>query len=141
MEAPARYCCQNSTCADYGRRGAKNLTVCGWFGKHQRIRLLYCRTCKKRFSERKGTPLFGMKLPPEKLVSLLEHVSEGCGVRKTSRLVEVHRDTVTRYTRAAGGHAQQLHDELVAFSPLDPRGPVRREMGLCGQERKALPRR
>ena len=124
VEAPARYCCQNSVCADYGKRGAKNLTVCGWFGKHQRIRLLYCRTCKKRFSERKGTPLFGMKLPPEKLISLLGHVSEGCGVRKTSRLVEVHRDTVTRYTRAAGGHAQQLHDELVAFSPLDPRGPV-----------------
>lgn len=51
------------------------------------------------------------------MVSLLEHISEGCGVRKTSRLVQVHRDTVTRYALAAGEHAKALHDELVAFSP------------------------
>ena len=49
--------------------------------------------------ERKGTPLFGATLPEEKVVSLLEHIDEGCGVRKTSRLVGVHRDTVTRYSR------------------------------------------
>lgn len=141
MEDLARFCCQNTDCVAYGKRGAGNLTVCGRFGKHQDIRLLYCRTCKKRFSERKGTPLFGAKLPPEKLVSLLQHVSERCGVRPTSRLAHVHRDTVTRYTRVAGGQAQQLHDELVGFSPLDAGGPVRREMGVCGQERKALPGR
>ncbi len=62
------------------------------------------------------------------MISLLDHVSEGCGVRKTSRLVGVHRDTVTRYILAAGKHAKSLHDEsvlrsfttkdeLVAFSP------------------------
>ena len=30
-------------------------------------------------------------------------------------------DTVIRYVRKAGLHAQQLHQELVAFSPADPR--------------------
>ena len=45
---------------------------------------------------------------------------EGCGVRKTSRLTGVHRDTVTRYSRLAGKHAHDVHDELVAFSPEDP---------------------
>lgn len=130
MEDLARFCCQNTTCAAYGQRDAGNLTVCGRFGKGRRLRLLYCRTCKQRFSERKGTPLFRAKLPQEKLVSLLEHVAEGGGVRSTSRLVGVHRDTVSHYTQACGGHAQQLHDELVGFSPLDSRSPVRREMGL-----------
>jgi hypothetical protein len=48
MEDLARFCCQNSACAAYGRRNAGNLTVCGRFGKGRRIRLLYCRTCKKR---------------------------------------------------------------------------------------------
>lgn len=138
MEDLARFCCQNTECVDYGRRGQGNLTVCGQFGKNEPIRLLYCRTCKARFSERKGTPLFGSKLPREKLVSLLEHVSEGCGVRATSRLAKVHRDTVTHYVRAAGDHAQQLHDELVSFSPLDAGGPVRREVGLRRQKAKAL---
>jgi transposase-like protein len=55
---------------------------------------------------------------------MLEHIDEGCGVRKTSRLVGVHRDTVTRYSRLAGDHARAVHDELAAFSPEHPRGPV-----------------
>jgi len=48
---------------------------------------------------------------------LLEHISEGCGVSKTERLVGVNRNTVMRYCRLAGKHAKTLHDELVAFSP------------------------
>ena len=124
MKALSKFCCQNKKCPDYGKRGANNLTVCGRYGKNNHIRLLYCRTCKKRFSERKGTPLFDLRLPEEKMVSVLSHISEGCGVRKTSRLVGVHQDTVTRYARAAGEHAKALHDELVAFSPQDQRSSV-----------------
>jgi hypothetical protein len=51
------------------------------------------------------------------VADILAHVAEGVGTRKTARLVGVHRDTVTHYVRLAGDHAQQLHDELVAFSP------------------------
>jgi hypothetical protein len=40
-------------------------------------------------------------------------------------LVGVHRDTVVRLARLAGDHAHEAHDELVAFSPSDPRNPVR----------------
>ena len=117
MQAFSKFCCQNKKCPDYGKRNANNLSVCGWYGKNSHIRLLYCRTCKKRFSGRKGTPLFGLRLPEEKMISLLDHISESCGVRKTSRLVGVHRDTVTRYILAAGGHAKALHNVLIAFSP------------------------
>src|SRR5687767_2335478 len=119
-----RFCCQNQACADYGRRGRGNLTVCARYGKQQR-RLLYCKTCKARFSERKGTPLFDTRLPEERVVSVLAHIAEGCGVRKTGRLVGVSKDTVVRYSLLAGQHARQLHDELVAFSPRDPGSPVR----------------
>ena len=58
-------------------------------------------------------------------MAILAHVSEGIGTRQTARLTGTHQDTVTRYIRQAGEHAQQLHDELVAFSPDDDRGPVR----------------
>jgi len=125
MQALSQFCCQNKRCPDYGKRNANNLTVCGRFGQKNPIRLLYCRTCKKRFSERKGTPLFRMKLDENKAVSLLEHVSESCGVRQTSRLVGVNKNTVMRYSRLAGEHAKKLHDELVALSPKDHRGSVR----------------
>jgi hypothetical protein len=115
----SRFCCLNPDCADYGKRGHGNLTVPMRYGPQQR-RLLRCRTCKARFSERKGTPLFDARLPEAKVIAVLRHVAEGVGVRKTGRLVGVTKDTVVRYSTKAGDHAQQLHDELVAFSPSDP---------------------
>jgi hypothetical protein len=112
-----RFSCQNKSCPDYGKRGVGNLTACMRFGKGKRIRLLYCRTCKDRFSERKGTPFFGARLADEKVLSVLEHIAEGVGVRKTGRLVGVNKNTVVRYSRLAGRHAKALHEELVSFSP------------------------
>ncbi len=138
MDDLSRFCCQNPQCADYGKRGAGNLTACMRFGKGKRLRLLYCRTCHARFSERKGTPLFEARLPEATVYSVLDHIAEGCGIRKTGRLVGVRRGTVARYAVLAGQHAQALHEELVAFSPADARGAVRRKVGLRGQERKAL---
>ncbi len=141
MDDLAPFCCHNPDCPDHGQRGYGNLTVCGHYGPQQ-LRLLYCRTCKARFSERKGTALFDTRLPPDKVLGVLRHLAEGVGVRKTSRLTGVNKDTVSRYALLAGDHAQQLHDELVAFSPSDTRGPVRREVGVRRQKREALrPRR
>jgi hypothetical protein len=40
-------------------------------------------------------------------------------------LVGVNKNTVVRLAVAAGQHAHDVHDELVAFSPQDPRGSVR----------------
>ena len=117
MDDLAQFCCQNSRCSDFGRRGAGNLTVTGRLGKSRQYRLLYCRACRDRFSERKGTPLYRAHLPEDKVLSILEHVNEGCGVRKTARLVKVHPDTVSRYSRAAGEHSRAAHHELVAHSP------------------------
>jgi transposase-like protein len=113
------FCCQNPKCPDYGLRGKGNLTAPMRYGPRRR-RLLRCRTCKARFSERKGTPLFGAQLPEDKVVAVLSHIAEGVGVRKTGRLVGVNKNTVVRYCLLAGDHAQALHDELVAFSPRDP---------------------
>src|SRR5258705_2729091 len=117
MDDLSRFCCQNSRCPDFGRRDAANLTVTGRLGKSRQFRLLYCRTCRARFSERKGTPLYRAHLPEDRVTSILEHIHEGCGVLKTARLVKVHPDTVSRYSRAAGEHARAAHDELVAHSP------------------------
>src|SRR4051794_39316280 len=126
MDDLSRFCCQNAACSLYGRRGAGNLSVRDRYGKDKQIRLLYCRACRARFSERKGTALSHSCLPREAAVSVLQHLVEGNGVRQTERLTGVHRDTVMRLARLAGAHAKDAHAELVAFSPRDPRGPARR---------------
>jgi len=138
MEDLARFCCQNTECPDYGKRHVGNLTVCDRYGPNEERRMLRCATCKTRFSERKGTPFFGARLPEKDIASILAHIDEGCGVRKTSRLVGVNKNTVVRYSRLAGEHAKSLHDEFVAFSPSNPGGAIRRKVGLRGQEREAL---
>lgn len=138
MDDLTQFCCQNEQCPDYGKRGHNNLSVCDRYGRNKERRVLYCRSCKARFSERKGTPFFGAQLPDEQIVSVLAHIAEGCGVRQTGRLVGVNRNTVVRYSLLAGDHAQKLHDELVAFSPQDARGPVRRKVVVRRQEGKAL---
>jgi transposase-like protein len=141
MDDLSAFCRVNPDCPDHGQRDRGNLRIGFRYGPRRR-RLLVCRTCQHRFSERNGTPLFGSRLPEEKVVSVLQHVAEGCGTRATSRLTGVNKDTVTRYTRLAGSRAEAAHDELVAFSPLDPRDPVRREVGLRPGEGEApRPRR
>src|SRR4051794_36894064 len=80
--------CHNSACADHAKRGCS--------GRNKRIRMVYCRTCKSSYSERKGTALSRSQLPTDKAVCVLDHLREGCGVRATSRLTGVSRDTISR---------------------------------------------
>jgi len=114
------FCCQNKRCPALGRRGAGNLCVRERIGKHKNIRLLYCRICKKRFSENKGTIFYRTRLPKQKIVAIMRHVQEGNGMRQTGRLEGVKEDTVIRLTRQAGRHARGLHEQLLAFSPQEP---------------------
>ena len=138
MEELSRFCCQNPACELHGKRDAGNLYVRDRYGKDNARRLLCCKRCGVRFSERKGTPLFGSKLPQAKALSVLEHLHEGCGMRQTARLTRVGRTTVGRLALKAGGHAKALHDELVAVSPSNRRGAVRREVVVRRQEAKEL---
>ena len=131
-------CCRNSDCPHAGVRGGENLYFRGWSGKARRIRMVYCRTCNRSSSERKGTVPEQARLPDGKALAILKHLREGRGTRATGRLVEVDKNTVTGYLAEAGGHAEKLHDELVAFSPptrevqLDQRwGYVAKEEASC----------
>ena len=112
--------CHNSACPDHGKRGHGNVYFRGWSGRDKRIRMVYCRSCKRSYSQRKGTALERSQLPDDKAVSVLDHLREGCGIRATSRLTGISRDTISRYLALAGDQSKNLHDELVAFSPSDP---------------------
>jgi LacI family transcriptional regulator len=124
MEDLDLFCCQNPECPDYGLRRKGNLRVCFRYGPGKQRRMLACRTCQARFSERKGTALFDSRLPHGQALDVLRHLQDGCGTRQTARLTGTDKDTVTRYALRAGRHARDSHDELVAFSPLDPGGPT-----------------
>jgi len=124
------FCCQNRGCKDYGIRNHGNLRFSGWSGKKKQIRMIHCSTCENCFSERRGTPLWESRLSEDIALSVLDHLREGCGTRATSRLLAVSKDTVTRYAKMAGKHAEVAHDELVSFSPSNQRSSTRRKVGV-----------
>ena len=82
----SRFCCQNRACARFGQRDAGNMLVVGHFAGSAH-RLHFCRTYRYRFSEFKGTSFFNFKLPHDKILVILRHLAEGCGVRQTACLV------------------------------------------------------
>ena len=124
MNDLTRFCCLNPECDRHGQRGQGNVAVRARYGPHRR-RLLYCKRCKKTFSERQGTPPFDCRLDDATARAVLAHLHEGCGVRQTERLLGAHRDTVMRPGRQAGQHAKAAHGELVGFSPQDHQGAGR----------------
>ena len=71
MDDLSRFCCLNSDCPAHGKRGAGNLTVTSRYGPRKERRMLRCSACKARFSERKGTPLFDSRLPPERAADVI----------------------------------------------------------------------
>ena len=132
------FCCQNKECPLHGKKNAKNLYFRGWSGKKKTIRMICCRTCKARFSERKGTPLFGICMPEEKATNVFLHLADGNGIRQTARLTGVNKSTVCRFAKIAGEHAEKVHEELMAFSPRDRRNTARRKMGVCRQKGRTV---
>jgi len=78
----------------------------------------------------------GAKLETAKMVSGLDHISEGCGVRKTRRLIGVQRDTVSRESLLAGAQAHDRHDVLVAFSPQTREVPCDAQGALGGKKQQ-----
>src|SRR5262249_20867537 len=106
--------CPNPDCPAYGQRGAGNLRLHGWSGRGHHLRCLHCATCGTDFSERANTPLFGLRTSEDKLVAIAEHLADGCcAVRATARLCKVSRNTVLRFTKRFGSHAELFHDSTV----------------------------
>ena len=107
------FACPNPDCPTYGQRGQGNLRPHGWSSKARHIRCLRCTTCGQHFSERAGTPLFRTQLPPQTALAIAQHLVEGNGMRPTSRLCGVSLNTVLRFAKRAGDHAQAFHDQMV----------------------------
>lgn len=105
-------CCLNTECSLYGQREANNLTLRKTYGKDH-IRYLRCRSCGEEFSERKGTPLFNLKISERKAADILDHLDSGCGVMSTAQLTRVAKDTVSRLIRVTGLISHKIHDQRV----------------------------
>ena len=105
--------CPNEKCKDYGLRNHGNIGRRGKYGKDQTRELLYCRTCGKRFAPTRATAFFGLHLSDEQIGQIIHHAAEGVGVRATSRLLNINKDTVNRVILRAGEHCEMVLSSLL----------------------------
>lgn len=105
--------CPNKDCKDYGLQNHGNIAIRGKYGKDRDKDLLYCRTCGKRFASTRATAFFGLHLSDDKIAQIIHHAAEGVGVRATSRLLDINKDTVNRVILRAGEHCEIVLSNLL----------------------------
>jgi len=105
--------CPNTDCKDYGLQNHGNIAIRGKYGKDKDKDLLYCRTCGKRFASTRATAFFGLHLSDDKIAQIIHHAAEGVGVRATSRLLDINKDTVNRVILRAGEHCEIVLSNLL----------------------------
>ena len=105
--------CPNKDCKDYGLQNHGNIAIRGKYGKDRDKDLLYCRTCGKRFASTRATAFFGLHLSDDKISQIIHHAAEGVGVRATSRLLDINKDTVNRVILRAGEHCEIVLSNLL----------------------------
>jgi transposase-like protein len=113
MQELENYFCTNPSCKDYGIIGKDNINVHFSYGKSKR-RMLYCRTCKGRFSETKCTAFFGTKYSPETVGAIIRVTAEGNGVRATARILGLDKNAVNRVILKAGQHCEKVLRNLLS---------------------------
>lgn len=105
--------CPYEDCTNYGKVGPDNqITGAGCYGKHQ-TQMLKCNVCQRRFSARRGTPLFGLKTDEQIFYDVIACLAEGNGLRATGRIKKVDKDTVAAWLDRASRHVEAVSRYLM----------------------------
>lgn len=112
-----KFFCPNENCKDYGLRNQGNIGKRAIYGKDDRL-LLYCKTCRKLFSETRCTAFFGTKYSRKTIQNILRTVAEGNGVRATARIWGLSKDGVNRIILIAGEHCERVLSNLLTSLTL-----------------------
>ena len=66
-----------------------------------------CKACGKRFSEKTGTPMAGLRTAPEIVAMALRMRGEGMGVRASSRVLDKSHSTILCWEERMARQASQ----------------------------------
>lgn len=87
--------CINRDCIDYGKRGQGNIIIYNRYGSNNR-RLLKCKTCNIRFSERRNSFFFGLHTEETKVRDVIGQLLNGKSFREAATITGIDKDTVLR---------------------------------------------
>ena len=92
------FVCPNEACGDHGKKGLGNIVIYDRYGKDHR-RLLKCKTCNFRFSERRNTLFFGLHTEDSKIKEVILHLLDGMSFREAANASGLDKDTVSRISK------------------------------------------
>jgi hypothetical protein len=104
--------CPNEYCDNHGKRGLGNIVIYDRYGKDRR-RLLRCRTCNFRFSERRNSVFFGLHTQESKIREVILHLLEGMSFREAASASELDKDTVQRIWKRFLEYCEESMDSLL----------------------------
>jgi len=104
--------CPNEDCEDHGKRGLGNIVIYDTYGKNHR-KLLKCKTCNLKFSERRSTFFFGLHTNESKIKEVILHLLEGMSFREAAIASDLDKDTVNRIWKRFMLYCEESVDSLL----------------------------
>lgn len=108
----AGFFCSNESCPDHGKKGMGNIIVYNKYGRDNR-RLLKCRTCSFKFSERRNTFFFGLHTKESKIREVITYLLEGMSFREAAATAGIDKDTVFRIWKRFVAHCEECMEGLL----------------------------
>ncbi|MCP4600768.1 MAG: IS1 family transposase [Proteobacteria bacterium] len=105
----------NKVCPDYGKLQNEEQHNIIRFGKSKAGRQRYwCKTCKKTFTETKGTIFYRRRTSEDKIIDTLALIAEGSRISSLARAKGHKEDTIIDWIREVGQHAEAIEEVLLA---------------------------
>jgi len=104
--------CPNELCNDYGRKGLGNIVVFNRYGRDGR-RLLRCKTCNFKFSERRNSFFFGLHTKESKIQEVIQYLLDGKSFRQAAATAGIDKDTVLRIWKRFIAYCEESMDSLL----------------------------
>jgi len=104
--------CPNEVCNDHGKRGLGNIIIYDRYGKDQR-KILKCKTCNYKFSERRSTVFFGLHTKESKIREVIRHLLMGMSFREAATASGLDKDTVQRIWKRFVFNCEDSLDSLL----------------------------
>ena len=106
--------CPNKNCPDHGKLQSEPPVNIIKFGQTKAGRQRYrCQTCRKTFTETKGTLFYRRRTPEAEIIDTLAHIAEGNRISSLTRTSGHKEDTIIEWIREAGQHAEVIEAVLL----------------------------
>jgi len=98
--------CWNEACEDYKKVNHGNMIRNGKTDKG--IQRYFCKTCKKSFTETKGTMFYRCRHTEEEIVECMAMVGDRNSLASIHRIKGIKEETVIKWLEKASAHVEQF---------------------------------